>query len=135
MLTWLKKIWKAYFPISKWGLCGSKLRQPATLSEALYALDKILSNDAKDLFQNLAEQDIVTSSHHSLGRWMRNDWGLWNIHSPLHKWFTDRGVWHPDDMSSIIIRSYYRRLKGEPIKFREQIQHFVEYWKAQDVKG
>ncbi len=146
--AWLKRIWRRYhhgaaanyFPIfvphrdiALCGLFGGKLRHISNFDEALYALDRTLDEVVRnDIFSfNQSEMDVVTKSHHTLGRWIRNNWGLWDTSSSLHRWFKKRGIWHADDMSCIIIRSYYRKFKGEPIRFQEQVQSFIEFWKAE----
>lgn len=37
--------------------------------------------------------------HDSVGRWMRNTWGLWDDDSELRKFFNSIGIFHADDMS------------------------------------
>jgi hypothetical protein len=49
---------------------------------------------------------------------MRNNWGLWSS-SRLQKYFTDKGVMHPDDMSSVILFFYYDWLKGKKETWKE----------------
>lgn len=123
MWNCLKKICKRLFRY--------KLKYPSNLDEALRALGKMLSKEDKIIIQLRTELEVCVHLHHSLGRHLRNTWGLWNPKCVLHKWFEAQGVWHPDDMSSIIIRSYYRKTKGRPIKLQEQIQEYTEYWAAE----
>ena len=61
------------------------------------------------------------------GLWMRNNWGLWGG-SRLSNYFNKLGVFHPDDMSGIILTSYYRYSLGKEIKLEEQISHYKSYW-------
>jgi len=56
------------------------------------------------------------------------DWQLWGG-SRLSKFFNDRGIYHPDDMSGIILDSYHRYLTGKDIKLDEQIKFYQDYWK------
>ena len=49
--------------------------------------------------------------HLGLGMWMRNNWGLWGG-SRLQKYFTDKGVTHPEGMSSVILFYYWDWLQG-----------------------
>ena len=60
---------------------------------------------------------------------MRNNWGLWDKDSDLHKYFLSIGIWHADDASGIISESFARQLRGEPINLEEQVQHYKDYWK------
>lgn len=56
--------------------------------------------------------------------------GLW-FESPLSNWFAEKGIYHADDMSSIILTSWHRRFKGENIRLDEQIEHYQNWWKEQ----
>jgi hypothetical protein len=64
--------------------------------------------------------------------WMRNNWGLWGG-SRLAKWFNNQGVKHPDDMSGVILDSFWRHLNDKPIKLEEQVKHYQDYWKKQET--
>ena len=68
--------------------------------------------------------------------WIRNNWGLWKG-SRLSKFFNEKGIYHPDDMSGIILDSYYRYLTGQEITLSEQIKYYQDYWekaKKQDLE-
>lgn len=79
---------------------------PKTLEEAIIELDKELSSEDKSF---LLENGSL-SVHHSLGRWIRNNWGLWGD-SELKKYLLGQGIEHPDDMSNYIIEEYITHLK------------------------
>ncbi len=55
-----------------------------------------------------------------LGKWIRNNWGLWKG-SRLYKFFKLKGITHPDNISSIILSSYYRFITKNDIKLKEQV--------------
>ncbi len=81
------------------------------------------------IFMLLHDEDKVSAQlHHSLGRWLRNEWELWDEKSPFHKWFLGLGIHYADDMSGIIITTFYRRLNGLPLCLRGQIRNYKEYW-------
>ena len=78
---------------------------PQTLSEAVsYLRDNISDEDKKYLVENGA-----ISVHHTLGRWIRNNWGLWED-SQLKKSLEAEGFIHPDDMSNYIIEEFVKTL-------------------------
>ena len=104
-------------------------KSPRNLDEAVAALDGVISPEDKERFQEWTEEKFVTVLHHSLGQWVRNNWKLWDDTSELSEWFEARKIWHADDMSGIVLRSYYRKTRDLPIKFEEQVQGYVEYWK------
>ena len=133
----LKKLWQKYmqgaiansFPIRKFGLFGEKLKNPTTLTEAIEALDCLFSTAIKNYAREWSEEKWIAKTHHSIGRQIRNDWKLW-VGSKLSKWFNEIGIDHPDDMSGIILTTYYRKIHDLPRKLGEQIQHYIEYWQA-----
>ena len=106
-------------------------RKPANLEQAIAALDKELPVEDKNLMEGMDEDEFVAVSHHSVGRWIRNNWGLWDESSKLYKWFKSRGIWHADDMSGIILTSYYRTANNLPIELKTQIGWYVKYWQEQ----
>lgn len=70
--------------------------------------------------------------HFGLGRWIRNNWGLWGG-GELQSWFHEKGIRHADDMSGIILESFRRELRGEDWDLSGQIKHYREYWKKKNV--
>ena len=79
---------------------------PANLGECFVELDKKLTDVDKNEMRALAKRDDMIRYHLSVGMWMRNNWGLWGG-SRLQKYFSDRGVHHPDEMSSIVLYHYH----------------------------
>lgn len=102
---------------------------PKNLDECIEELTKQLSpKDIEDL-----KNGIITPSslHHSLGRQMRNTWSLWG-ESELREWFNNIGIFHPDDMSSIIMDSFVCAIRKEPINLNEQVKFYQDYWKRME---
>lgn len=100
---------------------------PTNLEEAFQWLDEHVSD--KEVFIKEDEITAVALCHHGLGRWLRNNWGLWKEDTPLAFYFISHGVKHADDMSGIILRSYWRFKNHQPIRFDEQVQFYKNYWK------
>lgn len=100
---------------------------PSDLDDCFIYLDTTLNQAALDTLRNWTEEDLY-KAHFGLGMWMRNEWGLWKG-SRLSKWFNARGIWHPDDMSGIILTSYLRHLHNEPIELDNQIRYYTDYWR------
>jgi hypothetical protein len=84
---------------------------PRNLGECFVELDKLLKVVDKNEMKALPSRDDMIRYHFQLGMWLRNQWGLWGG-SRLQKYFTDRGINHPDNMSSIILEHFYDWLKG-----------------------
>ncbi len=100
---------------------------PENLDACFRELKKILSPELIKEMRTGTENDII-KYHHGLGMWIRNNWGLWSG-SRLKKYFNDLGIHHPDDMSGIILTSFWRHLNNKPIKLKEQIKYYQDYWK------
>jgi len=73
----------------------------------------------------------VEELHHTLGQYLRNEWGFWGEEkTDLILWFNKIGIYHPDDMSSICIETYYRLRKNMPIELGTQVQKYKDFWKS-----
>ena len=59
----------------------------------------------------LAKRDDMIAYHLGLGMWMRNNWGLWGG-SRLQKYFREKGIGDPEEMSSVILFLYWDWLHG-----------------------
>lgn len=101
---------------------------PKNLNDCFKELEKMLSPELVKEMQTGTEADMV-KYHHSLGMWIRNNWGLWG-NSRLKKYFNDLGLRHPDDMSGTILISFWRNFNNKPIKLKEQIKYYQDYWKS-----
>ena len=102
---------------------------PKDLDDSFAELKKMLHPDFVKEFKVGTEDD--TAMHHfGLGIWMRNNWGLWGG-SRLAKWFNAQGIKHADDMSGIILDSFWRHLNNKPIKLDKQVKYYQDYWKKQ----
>jgi hypothetical protein len=110
------------------GAAPERAAVPENLDAALAALEELLPEAEKLEFKSAEESRAVTSAHFGIGRWIRNEWGLWR-ESPLARYFLALGVEHPDDMSGIILRSFWRRLNGRPLEVQAQASCYQRWWK------
>ncbi len=104
---------------------------PKNLEECFIELKKILPEGALEKFKNTKEDEAVVNAHFGLGIWIRNEWirnRPGESQRPLKKYFSDIGIYHPDDMSSIILRSFHRYLNSKDIKLEQQVNYYQEYW-------
>lgn len=99
---------------------------PKTLEECNEVFNKTLKSNDQVHFMNLSRDKIITT-HHTLGQWVRNNWGLWT-ESPLYKHMIGRGFRHPDDMSGTIIKEYWLYLNGLPSEVEQDLIKHNEYW-------
>ncbi len=99
---------------------------PKDLNDCFVQLKKLLKPEDIKKMRRGTEDDMI-QYHFGLGMWLRNNWGLWKG-SRLTKWFNAQGINHPDDMSGIILDSFWRHLNDKPIKLEEQIKYYKDYW-------
>ncbi len=109
---------------------SNEIKIPTNLSECFEQLNKILSEAPDgDWFKEAEEDEAIEQSHHGLGTWIRNNWGLWEDSGDLHKYFHRLGLNHPDDMSGVILKSYHRHLNDKDLELDGQIKYYAEFWK------
>ena len=101
---------------------------PVDLEDSLRELKKMLHPDLLKEIKEAPEQNTA-GYHMSLGLWMRNNWRLW-AGSRLAKHFNGIGIFHPDDMSGIILVSLWRDLNLKPIKLTEQVAFYQKFWQV-----
>jgi hypothetical protein len=82
---------------------------PPNLQDCFLELDRMLSASMRDCISACSEDDLIRH-HFGLGMWMRNNWGLWSESSPLKQFFDSQGKYSADDMSSMILKSYWQHL-------------------------
>lgn len=80
--------------------------------------------------ENMSEKYFGGACHFSVGMHMRNTWGLWH-NSVLAQWFKRRGIYHADDMSGIILDSFWRTINNKPVDLAGQVAYYREFWKKQ----
>jgi hypothetical protein len=103
--------------------------KPKNLEEAVSQLTIIHDDSIKQKILLMTEEEFIGNTHMGLGLWIRNNWGLWKG-KELAKYFNSIGIYHPDDMSGIILTCYFRELNKQDWKVQEQIKKYQEYWKA-----
>jgi len=85
----------------------NKIKIPKNIKEVFEFFDKELTDADKEELK----QYPAISFHNNLGRWIRNNFGLWE-QSELKAWLIDKNFTHPDDMSNYIIEEYQKHLKN-----------------------
>ena len=104
---------------------------PETLDEALQMMMKNLTDDDRKFIEDAGE-DYSSLVHMGGGMGMRNAWRLWGD-SALRRYFTRLGIYHADDISSIINKAFSRRVRGKDIKLDDLVKHYRAYWAEQDI--
>ncbi|MBV9927553.1 MAG: hypothetical protein JOZ96_21225 [Acidobacteria bacterium] len=109
-----------------------KVYVPKDLEDCLVELEKMLHPSLISEMRLKSEDDMVLY-HRSLGTWVRNNWALW-AGSRLSRYFNGLGIYHPDDMSGIILTSFWRHLHSQPIRLDEQVERYKKYWRDLEEK-
>jgi hypothetical protein len=91
---------------------------PANLGECFVELDKQLPEIDKKEMKAKPTRDGMIVYHLGLGMWMRNNWGL-RSGSRLQKYFRDRGIVNPENMSGIILTYYHDWLNDKKDAWKE----------------
>lgn len=105
---------------------------PENFEASLTTLDSMVNPQMKEWIKCLPDGEFSGYVHHGFGMYLRNNWGLWR-NSKLAENLFKMGIFHPDDMSGIILDSYQRKLKGEEIKLDEQLKYYQNYWRESGV--
>jgi len=93
---------------------------PSDIEEALAWLRRTMPLQAQVELKDTEENNLVVY-HHGLGRLLRNSFGLWHEDNKLRLWFEAQGIEHPDTMSSIVIRIFWRWLNDRPRQLADLI--------------
>jgi hypothetical protein len=101
---------------------------PSSLTEAIEILTEHNIEHIEEI-KTMTETEFLDETHHSMGRSLRNGWGLWLDETPISKWFIDMGITHGDDKSGIILTSFHRSLMGRELKVDEQVEGYKNHWK------
>jgi hypothetical protein len=79
---------------------------PKTVEAAADFLIKHTSTEEKLYLKSIPKRDLI-QFHHSMGQWIRNEFGLWRGNKQL---LADAGTEHPDDASGVIIDRIWEKL-------------------------
>jgi hypothetical protein len=91
------------------------MNTPKTIKEAVETLKSKLKPNDLSRIAKMKKTDLI-SLHHGLGRWIRNNFGLWAGNKELIKDVTDNAQVKPlsphvDSISFSIIQELWREIK------------------------
>ena len=107
-------------------------KKPKTLWDCPSKFEKVfhIPEQFQD-FLNTNPEDLITY-HNDLGRWIRNNWGLWWENSALEKHLKSLGLTAPDDMSMVVIKYSHAQLNNYHYDLEADIKKYQKYWN--DIK-
>jgi len=106
----------------------NKVYVPVSLEDAFVELKKMLPPQVLREMKEGTEEDMI-KYHSGLGMWLRNNWGLWGG-SRLAVYFNDLGINHPDDMSGIVLDTFWCHLNSKPLGLEKRVTYYQTYWKV-----
>ena len=92
---------------------------PTNLAEAINILDAELNENQKLEIKEIKRENLGRF-HFGYSMEIRSKWRLWDD-SELALWFKENGIYHPDDMSNLIIEIYWKYLNGLPLSLKESV--------------
>jgi len=107
-----------------------KQKIPTTLSEAHAELERIFSAEDLAEIDGMPSEDDMIQYHMPFGTGLRNSWGLWQG-SPLGKHMEELGFTHPDDMSGVILGTFWCKRHGQDFRLKERAAAYKRGWEAQ----
>lgn len=104
---------------------------PRNIDETYSELDRLLKRTEKRKLLKMSEDEFLSSQHFTLGKYIRNEWGLWK-YSRLYDYFKRNQLTHPDDISTVILKYYYRKEKNQEFNLNEEVEYYKDYWKTKN---
>lgn len=109
---------------------------PKTLSEAANLLLETADPSSHEIFNNLSMEEFSATLHSITGRWIRNNWMLWEAHQStefmegyeLYHDLLDKGLMHPDDMSTVIIEQTWCLFHNKEYDINKRVIQFLDHW-------
>ena len=99
---------------------------PGNLNEAHNLLLQTLPKNVVAKMKKGNQEDMA-DYYATLGRQIRNEWGLKNG-SRLAKYFNKLGITQPDDMYEIVLDTFWEKLNNKPIALNEKVKYYQDYW-------
>lgn len=98
---------------------------PKDIEDCFIQINGFWNDSVKTKVKQWTEDEFSGRVHLGFGMWLRNNWQLW-AGSRLSKYFNEKDIHHPDNMSGIILTSYHRHLNATDIILEEQIKFDID---------
>tara|TARA_R110000751_G_scaffold268244_1_gene368028 strand:- start:2065 stop:2778 length:714 start_codon:yes stop_codon:yes gene_type:complete len=102
--------------------------KPKNINDALSYMEFSLSEKEKLEFKNKTERKAVIDAHFGYGMFIRNSW-LRHGNPKLLKHFYQKKVFPMDDMSSIILKLFHRKLNDKDYSSKPLLEPYKIKWK------
>jgi len=121
-----------YYFLCAWGIRPSGEageRMPTTLAEAHAAMERNLQDRGLAKIDAIKSEDELSGQHFGEGFGIRNRQGLWRD-TPLSRHLQELGFTRPDDMSKVILATFWCKRHGKPYRLKERAAGYAAYWEA-----
>ena len=102
--------------------------KPKSVKDALNYMEFSLSEKEKMEFKNKTESDATIGAHFGYGMFIRNSW-LRHGNPKLLNYFYKKKVFPMDDMSSIILKLFHRKLNNKNYDIKPLLEPYKTRWK------
>jgi hypothetical protein len=102
---------------------------PTTLEEAHRQLENQFPKEELIKIDAMKSENEMIEYHFGLGMQLRNSWGLWKG-SPLWQYMHELGFTHPDDMSGVILETFWCKRHGKDFRLKKRAEYYAAYWKS-----
>lgn len=99
---------------------------PSTIKAAVDMMVAGLTDEDREFIK---QAESVVSCHHTVGRYIRNNWSLWDNSTPLkHDAATKYKIAHADDVSGLILDWVASIVRQEPFDPMEAVERYHKHW-------
>jgi len=98
---------------------------PLNIDEAYSELIRLIPPQDIDKYKRQNLQVFLADAHFGIGRNIRNNWMLWK-NSRLALFLINKGVTHPDDMSTIILMYFHSRINNKIFDIDKEIEKYKD---------
>ncbi len=97
---------------------------PVNTEDAMKELVRLTEEEARKKLLTVPEDTIASKLHFSLGRWIMIHWGL-EEGSRLSHYYVQKGMGNKDDIVDLLLRSFYRHLKGVALEEDKLVAKYI----------
>lgn len=111
----------------------SKNDLPAKTPLEIY-IDSLIENTTEERKAEICSAPMaeLTVDHFGAGLALRTG-ELNSSDSEVLTYLTRNGIWHRDDLSTIVLLSYARKIRGEDLDIEGQFKEYRDYWAKEDI--
>ena len=89
-----------------------------------------MSDEDKTKIQAMTS-DQSYEYHHTVGRYLRNNWSLWEPDSAIKRdAVASYGIAHADDISGLILSWVWAKVQGIDFDPKKCCEHYHEHWRS-----